>query len=174
MLQPRNFSRLHQSIICAGVSGVLKRRTFSISPRPLRQPDSNSPSSMFYPRASNPGRTAFKNSPLKKSDSQELLPQNPKLSIDNFLDYEAKRFPQTGKLSGRTVSCPPGKINMALSTLNRIIRENGIIEEFRNSRERLPPNEARRKLRAKRHRIRFKQGISRLANIVLRMRRKCY
>jgi Ribosomal protein S21 len=177
MLQPRNFARLQRSAICADVFGVPSRRTFSIAFRKLRQSDSNSPSTMFFPTASNPGRTGFKDSPLKRSDPGEVAEmsiQSSKLSIDNFLDYEARRLPRTGKLSGRTVSCPPGKINMALSTLNRIIKENGIVEEFRNSRERLPPNEARRKLRVKRHRIRFKQGISRLATIVLRMRKKCY
>jgi hypothetical protein len=174
MLQPRNFARL-QHVACADVF-VLNRRTFSIACRALRQPGSNSAKTIFSPTVSNTERTAFKHSPLKKSGFQVVgMPaQNPKLSIDNFLDYEARRLPQTGKLSGRSVSCPPGKINMALSTLNRIIKENGIVEEFRNSRERLPPNEARRKLRAKRHRIRFKQGISRLATIVLRMRKKCF
>lgn len=103
--------------------------------------------------------------------SQETKP----VSIDNFHQFEeARRLVQTGKLSGRTVSCPMGKMGMAFSTLNKIIKENGIREEFSNSRERLTPSEARRQLRAKRHRRRFKQGVARLANIVLRMRKKSY
>ena len=141
--------------------------------------NSTSQTAIFVPTAPSIGRTAFsKESPIKQPALECIdetpLPETPAVSIDNFLDFETRMPPQTGKLSGRTVSCPIGKMNMAFGTLNRIIRENKIREEWQASHERLKPSESRRKLRAKRHRIRFKQGVARLANIVLRMRKKNY
>jgi hypothetical protein len=180
MMRPRDFVRLRQCVSYIHLPSAFYRSPLSISRCLLQPVDSNPQSSIFVPTAPATGRTAFsRESPIKQPEldtidgttSRETRP----VSIDNFDQFdEARRLEQTGKLSGRTVSCPMGKMGMAFSTLNKIIKENGIKEEFSNSRERLTPSEARRQLRAKRHRRRFKQGVARLANIVLRMRKKSY
>jgi hypothetical protein len=65
-------------------------------------------------------------------------------------------------------------MKVALAQLNRIAQDNNIREENRKSRVRYKPSDARQMLRSKRHRIRFKQGVARLAEIVLQMRKKSY
>ena len=180
MVQPRNFVRLRQCISSINLPSTFYKHPLSIS-RCLHQPgDSNPQNSIFIPTAPSTARTAFsRESPIKQPELDTFDETGSggaqSVSIDNYHQFEeARRLAQTGKLSGRTVSCPMGKMGMAFSTLNKIIKENGIKEEFSNSRERLTPSEARRQLRSKRHRRRFKQGVARLANIVLRMRKKSY
>ena len=180
MMQPRNFVRLRQYVPYINLPSTFSRSPLSISRYLLQPVESNQHNSIFVPPAPTTGRTAFsRESPIKQPELDTIdgtvSQETRSVSIDNFDQFEeARRLVQTGKLSGRTVSCPMGKMGMAFSTLNKIIKENGIREEFSNSRERLTPSEARRQLRAKRHRRRFKQGVARLANIVLRMRKKCY
>ena len=178
MLQPRNLVRLRQCISYFETLPSLINTPHFSTFRCLRQ--ENKPQSpIFVPKAPSKGRTAFSiESPTKHAGVKDIegmpLPEAPQVSIDNYFKFETRRLPQTGKLSGRTVSCPMGRMNMAFATLNRIIRDNKIKEEWASRRERLKPSEALRKLRSKRHRIRFKQGVARLANIVLRMRKKNY
>jgi hypothetical protein len=62
----------------------------------------------------------------------------------------------------------------ALGKLRVITRDNKVQEEAQKARVRYKPSDARKMLRSKRHRIRFKQGVGRLAEIVLRMRRKSF
>jgi hypothetical protein len=180
MIQPRNFVLIRQCVSYITLPSTFCRSPLSISRCLLQPVDSNSQSSIFVPTASTTGRTPFsRESPVKQPELDAIdgaaSGETQRVSIDNFHQFEeARRLVQTGKLSGRTVSCPMGKMGMAFSTLNKIIKENGIKEEFSNSRERLTPSEARRQLRAKRHRRRFKQGVARLANIVLRMRKKSF
>ena len=151
----------------------------SISARTFEQTNSKAPSPIFVPTSTGSPRTAFsKESPIRQPELESLdampFQDVPPVSIDNIAEIESRRLRQTGTLSGRTVSCPKGKMGMALRTLNKIIQENGIKEEFMSRGYRLPPGEVRRNLRAKWHRIRFKQGVARLVGIVLRMRKKCY
>jgi len=179
MLRPRNFVRLQQCISYINVPATLHNAPFSLSRCLRQQTNSNSQSTIFVPTTPSTERTSFsKESPLKQPALEGIeetsLPEPPAVSIDNYLDFEARMLPQTGKLSGRTVSCPTGKMNIALGQLSRILRENKVQQEWSSHHERLKPSEARRKLRAKRHRVRFKQGVARLANIVLRMRKKNY
>lgn len=157
-------------------SSFFQRTPFSVSRSLLQGNSSNTQRAIFVPSAPSTERTAFsKQSPIKQQGLEGISEASPPaVSIDNYSSFETQWLPETGKLSGRTVSCPIGRISPALYTLNRIIHENKIREEFHDSYERLKPSEARRRLRAKRHRRRFKQGVARLANIVLRMRKKNY
>jgi hypothetical protein len=179
MLRPRNFVRLQQYMSYINIPTTLQNASFSLSRCVRQQNNSNSQSTIFVPTTPSTKRTSFsKESPLKQPALEGIEetppPEIPAVSIDNYLDFETRMLPQTGKLSGRTVSCPTGKMNMALGQLSRILRENKVQQEWSSHHERLKPSEARRKLRAKRHRVRFKQGVARLANIVLRMRKKNY
>jgi hypothetical protein len=180
MLQPRNLLRLRQCVSPVNIPSPLSHRHLSISRRAFQ--DNAKPSSaIFIPTVSVNAKPSFKQSPT----SQPLAEDNkvygsssshysPSISIDNFLDIETRQLPQTGPLSGRSVSCRPGRVGTALVQLNKIVRENNIAGEHRKSQQRFKPSTARRMLRSKRHRIRFKQGIARLAEIVLKMRKKSY
>jgi len=176
MLQPRSLLRLRQCMSpVAPIPPLL--RSFTACGYVKQEDDSQEPSTFFVPQASNT-RPTFRESPIKQSEHPEFGNKAngalPNMSIDNYGQYRTNVFPQTGKLSGRTVACDAGKMGQAISRLNRIIKENKILEEFRSRVERLPPSEVRRELRRKRHRIRFAQGVSRKVGMILRMKGKVY
>ena len=176
MLQSRSLLRLWQHSFRNPSTLILRNRHVCTSRRILEQSDPNFQNSIFTPLPTLKKPT-FKDSPVKPTDSDLWKTNEPptiKATFDNLTKIENAQLSRTGKYSGRTVRCPKGKLNLALSSLNRIVRENGVREEFMESKERLPPHEARRKLRSKRHRIRFKQGIARLVGIVMRMRKKSF
>ena len=173
MLQPRYLLLFRQCTSCLRSSS--NKSHFS-SYRALHQEKKSSPSSPFFiPAASVNPKPSFKDSPIKSVNSENsFLESTRQITIDNFSEFDQKRFPQTGKYSGRTVSCQIGRFEQALSTLNKITRENRVAEEHKRSLVRYTPSRARQILRSGRHRIRFKQGVARLANIVLGMRKKSY
>lgn len=152
-----------------------KWNMYSTSQIRYQHPKRNSGNQIFVPSPA-PPKQGFNESPLKQTAAQGLDRQKlpvPYANVQKVFD-DNLRFFRTGKFSGRTLECPKGKAALALRTLRKIERENYIWEEFMASKERLKPHEARRKLKSKRHRIRFKQGISRLVGIVMRMRNKSF
>ena len=179
MLQPRNFLRCRQYVAPVNVLFPL-RRDISAS-RQVFQDNKNASKALFIPNTSAANlKPSFKQSPSLSSQDKTLDntvfgSKSSTISIDNF--YHVGRLsllPQTGTLSGRTVSCSRGKVAAALSELGKIVRENNIQEEHRKSKQRYKPSTARRMLRSKRHRKRFKQGIARLVEIVLKMKKKSF
>lgn len=176
MLQPRNLLCFRHSLSSLNVSSSLNKRTFSLS-RWMFQ-DSTNPSSpiFFTPASTGTTKPTFKQSPISPSSSQDttILESSYDLTYQNFDTVEGRRLVKTGPLSGRTVTCRPGGVDKAISKLSRITRDNDILGESRKHMRRYKPSTARRMLRSKRHRIRFKQGVGRLAQIVLKMRKKSY
>ena len=173
MLQPRNIIPWRQCFLISRLySPRVHKPAFSTSRQLLAGGSSNSQSAIFVPAAPSGARPSFKDSPIRGPDRVLGDPKTsqPNLSIDN---YASRVLPPTGVRSGRSVSCPQGKLAIGLSLLKRIIRDNQVSNDSK-VRERLPPHEARRNLQSKRHRRRFKQGIARLAGIALRMRRRSY
>jgi hypothetical protein len=176
MLQPRSIIPWRQCFLISRLySPHVHKPAFSTSRQLLAGGSSNSPSAIFVPAAPSGARPSFKDSPIRGPERGLGDPKNsqPNLSIDNLSEYASRVLPQTGVTSGRSVSCAPGKLEVGLSMLKPIIRENNVADDSR-VRDRLPPHAARRNLQSKRHRRRFKQGIARLASIALRMRRRSY
>lgn len=178
MLQPRNLLRLRQYVSPVNTPSSFSCRHASFLRRAF-QDNAKSSSAIFIPTVSANAKPSFKQSPTSQSLAEDNKVYgsssdyySPSISIDNFL--ETRQLPQTGPLSGRSVSCRPGRLGFALSQLNKIARDNNIVGERRKSDQRFKPSTARQMLRSKRHRIRFKQGIARLAEIVLKMRKKSY
>jgi hypothetical protein len=179
MLQPRNLLCFRHSLSSLNVSSSLNKRAFSLS-RWMFQ-DSTNPSSpiFFTPASTGTTKPTFKQSPISLSSSQDttVLESSYPFTYDNFDNFntvKGQSLVKTGPLSGRTVTCRPGGVDKAISKLSRITRDNDILGESRKHMRRYKPSTARRMLRSKRHRIRFKQGVGRLAQIVLKMRKKSY
>lgn len=176
MLQPRNIIPWRPRLLVPGLPlQRVPKFSFSISRWLLANGRSTSPSAIFVPAALSGGKPSFKDSPIRGPDRGlgGPKPSQPNLSVDNLAEYASRILPQTGVTSGRSVSCPPGKLAIGLSLLGRIIRDNNVATESK-VRDRVPPHEARRILQSKRHRRRFRQGIARMAGIALRMRRRSY
>lgn len=176
MLQPRNIIPWRQRFLVSRLpSQRVPKFSFSTSRRLLDNGRSTSPSAIFVPAALSGAKPSFKDSPIRGPDRGlgGPKPSQPNLSVDNLAEYASRILPQTGVTSGRSVSCPPGKLAVGLSLLGRIIRDNNVATESK-VRDRVPPHEARRILQSKRHRRRFRQGIARMAGIALRMRRRSY
>jgi hypothetical protein len=173
MLQPRNLLCFRHCLSSLKVSSSLNKRTFSLSRRVLQ--DSTHPI-LFTPASSGTTKPTFKQSPISPSSTQDttVLESSYAITYHNFDTFEGASLVKTGPLSGRSIACRPGRVDMALSKLIRIARDNNIWEESRKHARRYKPSTARRMLRSKRHRIRFKQGVGRLAQIVLKMRKKSY
>ena len=176
MLQPRCLLAVRKCASCCQFTPLATRQQFSIYRYLLEEQKPKPRSPYFLPTASVNTRPAFKDSPVKSISTEDSLLESPlHITVDNIERYEEKqKLPQTGKYSGRTVSCQIGRMGQALNILNKITRDNRVAEEWQRSRVHYPPSTARRMLRSRRHRIRFKQGVARLANIVLRMRKKSY
>ena len=174
MLPLRSLVRIRQCTSCATTIPLLHKKYLSTS-RQLLQDQPKRQSTVFVPAASTATRTPFKDSPISQSADRQVYDAGVnKVSIDNYPKYEALVLPQTGKYSGRTVRCKPGNMKIALGRLRIITRENKVKEEALKARVRYKPSDARHRLRSQRHRIRFKQGVRRLAEIVLQMRRKSF
>jgi len=176
MLLPRNTISWRQYfLISRHPPQQVPKFSFSMSRRFLVNGGSNPPSARFVPAAPSGVKSSFKDSPIRSPDRRlrDPKPSQPNLSVDNLAKYASRVLPQTGVTSGRSVSCPPGKLGVGLSLLSRIIRDNNVAAESK-VRDRVPPHEARRILQSKRHRRRFRQGIARMAGIALRMRRRSY
>jgi hypothetical protein len=176
MLQPGNIISWRQFFLVSRLySPPVHKLAFSTSRELLASGSSNSPSATFVPAAPSGTRPSFKDSPIRRPDRGLGDPKTsqPNLSIDNLSEYASRILPQTGVTSGRSVSCPPGKLRIGLSLLGRILKDNQVLRDSK-VRARLPPHEARRILQSTRHRRRFRQGIARLAGIALRMRRRSY
>jgi len=176
MLQPRNNVPWRQCFLVHRLPlQRVSKLSFSASHRLFVEGSSNPRNPIFVPAAPSGGKHSFKDSPIRGPDRGlgDPKPSSPNLSVDNLAEYASRILPQTGVTSGRSVSCPPGKLGIGISMLSRIIRDNGIKAEFR-VKDRVPPHEARRLLQSKRHRRRFRQGIARLAGMALRMRRRSY
>jgi hypothetical protein len=170
---PRALVRLSQCALSA--HRISTSHQFS-SFRPLLLPPNES-NFRYIPRTTEESRHQFKESPVNPSSNgilEDHTPIRKNISVDNAAEMKTRRLAQTGKFSGRTVSCPKLQWPQALGKLNAILRDNQVSAEWNKSRVRLPPSEARRKLASKRHRIRFNQGVGRLVDIVLRMRKKSY
>ena len=155
-------------------------RTLSASSRLLKGKDPSKTGTIFVPAVSKPKPSSFRASPVKdKQDIDSPSPTSRRLAgtIDAYgrLRLEQLRLlSQTGPLSGRTVEVFRDRFGLGLAKLNRILRENRVIAESKTYSERYPPHEVRNMRKSKAHRRRFAQGVARLANIVLRMRRKSY
>jgi hypothetical protein len=175
MFHPRNLIRCRSYLSAVNVSLPVHIRNLSISQRVLQ--DSNKPSNaIFIPAAPTNSKPSFKQSPVSQTPTEEdnVYNSGPEFSMERALLHQAQKLPQTGPISGRSVSFRPGHMGSGIFKLNQIVRENDIVMENRKFRERYPPSTARRMLRSKRHRIRFKQGVARLVEIVLKMRKKSY
>jgi hypothetical protein len=176
MLQPRNLLCFRHYVSSLNVSSSLNKRTFSLSQQ-VFQDSTNLPHPiLFTPASSGTTKPTFKQSPISPPSAQDtkVLESSYAITYHNFDAFEGPSLVKTGPLSGRTVACHPGRVDLALSKLVRIARDNNIWEESRKHARRYKPSTARRILRSKRHRIRFKQGVGRLAQIVLKMRKKSY
>ena len=154
-------------------------RTLSTSPRLLDGKDPSTTGAIFVPAASTT-KPSFRGSPVKDPEDIDTRPstsRSPGGTVDKYgsLRQEQLRLlSQTGPLSGRTVEVFWDRFGLGMAKLNRILRENQVIAESRTYSERYPPHEVRNMRKSKAHRRRFAQGVARLANIVLRMRRKSY
>jgi hypothetical protein len=175
MLQRRNIIPWRQCFLISCLYSPVHKLAFSTSRQLLAGGSSNSQSAIFVPAAPSGARPSFKDSPIRGPDRGLGDPKTsqPNLSIDNLSEYASRVLPQTGVTSGRSVSCPKGRLEVGLSLLRPILRDNTVAEDSR-VRDRLPPHQARYILQSKRHRRRFKQGVARLAGIALRMRRRSY
>jgi hypothetical protein len=175
MLVARSFARLKPGV---SPSLLVFNRTLSTSPRLLQ--DDNLPSStpnIFVPTPSTP-KTPFRDSPIK---DDHFVPSTPayrsRSSVEEYGKLQLVRerlLASTGPQSGRSVECKPGRFNMALASLTKILRVNEVRREADKYKERVTPHDVREKRRSRNHRRRFAQGVARMANIVLRMRRKSY
>jgi hypothetical protein len=176
MLQPRNIIPWRRSFLISHLySPHVPKPAFSTSRQLLAGGSSNPQSAIFVPAAPSGARPSFKDSPIRGPDRGLGDPKTsqPNLSVDNLSEYAFRVLPQTGVTSGRSVSCLKGRLEVGLSFLKPILRDNKVAEGSR-VRDRLPPHAARHILQSKRHRRRFKQGVARLAGIALRMRRRSY
>jgi hypothetical protein len=176
MLPPRSFSFLRQCLSCLRSISHIDQRPFSSYNLLLQESKPKPQGPFFVPKTPTDTAPSFKQSPIRSPTTENFLPESPKrITIENIpIIEQARVLPQTGKFSGRTVSCKAGQADRAFVILSQITKDNNIREEWEGSRVRYKPSTARRLLRSKRHRIRFKQGIARLVNIVLRMRKKSY
>lgn len=172
MLPLRSVARIRQGTFCATSIPPLHKKHLSIS-RQLLQDQPKPQSKLFVPAPPPGTRPSFKDSPVSPRADREIYTSKVK-ATPYGARLEARVLPQTGRFSGRTVECKNGGLRMALVKLNRIARDNNIRGEALKARVRYKPSVARQRLRSKRHRIRFKQGVARLAEIVLRMRKKSY
>jgi len=175
MLQPRSFLSLRRPCqSCPQFSPYISKRPFFLY-HPLFQEGKppKPPTTYFIPAAVNT-TPSFRDSPIKSPTSNSFSNLPTAITIDNIGQLTRAQLPQTGKYTGRTVSCTIGRADLALATLNRISKDNRIQDEWQESKVRYKPSKARQLLRSKRHRIRFNQGIARLVNIVLQMRKKSY
>ena len=179
MLQTQHFLRRLQRPLSSNLWAKQHRSQFSSFHRILAPEKPTSQSAIFVPQVQPEARGTFRESPLRRSSSNPVDLSNPEkpqknISIDNFTYYGTRILARTGPTSGRSVSCPPGRVRQAISALSKILRDNKVMEEFASYRHRLPPGEKKRQLRRERHRKRFSQGVSRLAGIVMQMRKKRY
>jgi small subunit ribosomal protein MRP21 len=174
MFVARSFARLKPSVS----PSLLLNRTLYISPRLLQ--DDNPPSStpnIFVPTPST-AKEPFRQSPIK---NEVYAPQTPQYRTENSVDDYAslqrireRLLVSTGPISGRTVECRRDRFGMALAQLARILKANNVRRESEKYKERNTPHTVREVRRSQNHRRRFAQGVARMANIVLRMRRKSY
>ena len=173
MLALRSVARIRQCTFCATSMPPLHKKPLSISRQLLH--DQPKPQSKLFVPAPPPGtRPSFKDSPVSPTADRQIYTSKVEATAYGGRRLEARVLPQTGRFSGRTVECKNGRLRVALTKLYRIARDNNIREEAFKARVRYKPSVARQRLRSKRHRIRFKQGVARLAEIVLRMRKKSY
>jgi hypothetical protein len=171
MLRPRNFAPLQR---CPRLPRLPQKAHFSVT-RCLRQPSATSYPTIFVPKSASSERPSFRDSPIAQLLNQprrQKVVQNPaEHRVANPI-LEQHAFPQTGPLSGRSVTCRSGRYQDGFRKLNSISKENRIVEHYKQTVERIQPAEARRLLKSKRHRVRFSQGIGRLVGLALRMRNK--
>jgi len=154
-------------------------RTLSVSPRLLEGKDPSTTGAIFVPAASTT-KASFRSSPVKDPEDIDTRPTTSRSlggTVEKYADLRRQQLrllSQTGPLSGRTVEVFGDRFGLGMAKLNRILRENQVLAESRTFSERYPPHEVKNMRRSKAHRRRFAQGVARLANIVLRMRRKAY
>jgi hypothetical protein len=175
MLRPQNLIRLRQCTSAINASSTLFQRSFSIYAQVQQQKNNlKSQSTFFIPMPSSGGKPKFNESPIESAEKHDTNAPTEVSPAFRPIDYPRQSVPLTGPVSGRSVACKIGRPERAFKELKYILKVNEIQNELAKRKERLPPGEARRELRSRRHRIRFKQGIARLVGIVMRMRKKSF
>jgi ribosomal protein S21 len=177
MLQPRNFQRLAQARV---LPIACRTSQFSSYARLLAPEKPASQPTVFIPQESPVRRRTFQESPTNHPSSSDPIVQpldgtpSKNISIDNFGSYGTKVLPRTGKVSGRSVGCAPGKFGVALTALSRILSENRVRQDFMSHKCRSTPGEERRRLKSTRHRRRFARGVAYTAGLVMLLRNRRY
>jgi ribosomal protein L16/L10AE len=172
MLQTRGFVRHVTPIVTS-----LPHGAFSTCRRALDEKPANdkSPTISFVPKPSKVSSTPFTES-SRGLQSIGSRVKTAGMTMEQAIDQTQQRYlVQTGTRSGRTVEVR-STVSAAMSELTKILNESGVTPRTTKPHlnRRLPPNEVLRQKRQQRHRRRFRQGMGRFVELVLRMRRKTY